>query len=910
MDPLRVLRELAERQQYAELIETAEDGWELAGEPGALALLALAHAQRGERGKAKQRLREAFAETDALDASSLVDAAAAQIVLQRVGEAIETLERALQREPDHGLGLARLGFCRMLRGEVADARLLFERADQALPGRLAILASLAHACLIQSDFEPAGVALEAGFEALTRQESQLPRALFRQYFCQIHGLWIQRAIAEDALERAEEHLRELALGASEGQVEPDDVVQCVAQYGRVLAEKGRYQEAEEFLREHLSNAPSIPIFLQLSRIAQIQGHFQQAVRLLRRASRHEPENISVWVALVGIYLHRHDPKAREAAERAVKLAEAQALDADAPASPLTALQRAHADTSLAQVDSHEGNFEAAEQRFLAVLDEHGEFVPALQSFGQQQLQRGNVDAALELFERVKHIDPVSGYTALIGARRFPEDTKTLQRLERAARVPSMAGAVRAGLLFRLAAAWEKRGDYDKAFDLVDEANQASRQVLPYDAKVHRNRCARIRARFSRALYEHRPDCGVDSELPVYVLGMPRSGTTLVEQILSGHSQIFGAGELGVIPRIATRLTRWERHVGSGRHYPDSIDDITPEMVEGIARKVLHELQELAPDARHVVDKLPHNFENVGLIKFLFPKAKIISVRRDPRAIAISNYFTDYQAKFGGMGFAYDLTDIGEQLADHNKLMHHWHQVFPGEILELQYEDVVDDLEASARRILTYVGVDWEPQVLEFASVDRAVKTASAWQVRQPIYSSSKEKWRRYEGRLEPLIRGTNAKIRPEAKATQMLTLPEPGFLARAVSAYGKNDLDEAERNAKKMLHHNPDHAACRYLVGLIYIRKGHAEDGIAEIEAALEKAPHQRQWRERLAEVYRAVGRQEDAEKLEAPQRKRRRRRRRARRAQPGARADAGEEIFEPEIPTSTQQQGDRWDSA
>jgi tetratricopeptide (TPR) repeat protein len=910
VDPLRVLRELAERQQYAELIETAEGSWELTGEPGVLALLALAHAQRGERRKADQRLREAFADLAALDASSLVDAAAAQIVLQRVGQAVETLERALEQQPNHGLGLARLGFCRMLRGEVPAARELFERANQALPGRLPILASLAHACLVLSDFAKAGEALEAGFDALEHQRSGLPEALFRQYFCQIHGLWIQRAIAEDAPERAEEHLRELAEGAAEGSVEPDDAVQCLAHYGRLLAEQGRYQEAEEALREHLARAPSIPIFLQLSRIAQTQGHFQQAIRLLQSATRHEPENIAVWAALAGVCLQTHSPKARKAAERAVELAEAETPDADQPARPLAAMQRAQAQTSLAQVDSHEGHFEAAEERFRAILAEHGEFIPALQSFGHQQLQRGNLDEALELFDRIKNIDPVAGYSALIGARSFPEDPNTLERLERAARVPSMAGAVRAGLLFRLGAAWEKRGDYEKAFELVDEANEQSRKVLPYDAKVHRNRCARIRARFSHALYEHRPDCGVDSELPVYVLGMPRSGTTLVEQILAGHSQIFGAGELGLIPRVAAGLTRWERHVGSGRRYPDSIDDLTPKMVEGIAGNVLRELQELAPDARRVVDKLPHNFEHVGLIKFLFPKARIISVRRDPRAIAISNYFTDYQAKFGGMGFAYDLTDIGEQLADHNNLMHHWHQIFPGEILELQYEDVVDDLEASARRILEYVGVDWEPQVLDFANVDRAVKTASVWQVRQPIYTSSKEKWRRYESRLQPLIRGTNAKIRPEAKATQMLTLPEPGFLARAVAAYGQKDLDEAERNAKKMLHHNPEHAACRYLVGLVSIRKGHTDEGIAEIEAALEKAPHHREWRERLAEVYRAVGRHEDAEKLEARQRKRMRRGRRARRAQSGAGQDDGREIFEPEIPTGTQQQGDRWDSA
>jgi hypothetical protein len=134
-----------------------------------------------------------------------------------------------------------------------------------------------------------------------------------------------------------------------------------------------------------------------------------------------------------------------------------------------------------------------------------------------------------------------------------------------------------------------------------------------------------------------------------------------------------------------------------------VDDLTPYITRGIADGILDELRDLSesekPGAVHVVDKLPHNFENIGFIKFLFPKAKIISVRRDPRDIAISNYFTDYQAKHGGMGFAYDLTDIGEQLADHNLLMHHWHRLFPGEILEIHYEEVVDDLAGSARKLL-------------------------------------------------------------------------------------------------------------------------------------------------------------------------------------------------------------------
>ena len=296
-------------------------------------------------------------------------------------------------------------------------------------------------------------------------------------------------------------------------------------------------------------------------------------------------------------------------------------------------------------------------------------------------------------------------------------------------------------------------------------------------------------RFPRALYEHRTG-GLLSTAPVFVVGMPRSGTTLVEQILAGHSRIHGAGELGTIPRIIAGLERWERKTGSGRHYPDCVDDLDPQVLHGIARNVLDELQAHAPEADHVCDKLPHNFQNIGLIRLLFPQAKIISVRRDPRDVAISNYFTDYAARHGGMGFAYDLDWIGEQLADHNLLMHHWYQIFPDDLLEVQYETLVADPEAGARRLLDYVGVDWEPEVLEFHTLQRAVKTASLWQVRQPIYHSSIHRWRHYEQPLAPVFAAMNRRI-ATVEPIKMVTLPEPGLLNAGVDEYREGDLDSA-----------------------------------------------------------------------------------------------------------------------
>jgi hypothetical protein len=165
--------------------------------------------------------------------------------------------------------------------------------------------------------------------------------------------------------------------------------------------------------------------------------------------------------------------------------------------------------------------------------------------------------------------------------------------------------------------------------------------------------------FSKALFERWFVHGCNSSSPVFVSGMSGSGTTLVEQMLASYRKIFGASELGVIPNTIAGFERWERHTGSGRHYPNCIDDLSDCISKDIAENILKELQALDSKSSHVIDKLPHNFENVGLTKFLFPNTRLTSVRCDPRDIELLNYFADYQIRYGDMCFAYDLEWIGE-----------------------------------------------------------------------------------------------------------------------------------------------------------------------------------------------------------------------------------------------------------
>ncbi|MBF0446209.1 MAG: sulfotransferase, partial [Magnetococcales bacterium] len=822
-----------------------------AGELAFLPLLALAHAHLGDHNKAEEFLAQTLASQDKLDRDALVDLAAVFIVMLHVEKAVKLLEEILNKQPQHSLALARLGYCRILQDDSDAALKLYKQSAYINPERLSLLHNLIPLYIKKSKFESATTTLKMAERRLAIIANELPDVVLQRYRKQHNlfqlNIWVvkgQFAYAERWLQLKEWHDDfiddEKKDSKKYAYKQEDSLVFWVTEYSNLLAYNDHHQQAAEILREYGKHYPDNQILcLQMAELAKLQGHHMQAVKLIKRALKDNTEDINLWVQLSSACLHHFEQQAQQAALRAMELSDALEEGEENPLEKIKILQ-AQAKLALAQIESQEQNFAKAEKLYREILAEHKNFVPALQGLGQQLLQQGDIDEAMELFETVKKLNPVRGYTSLINAHRFPTEITTLEKIEKAAKVPSLEGSVRTGIYFQLSAAWAKRKEYDRAFAFAKQGNTASKKFLNYDGKQHRNHCGGIRQGFCEDLYKHRPDYGVDSTLPVYVLGMPRSGTTLVEQIISGHSQIFGAGELGVVPQVIQGLNRWERHVGSGRVYPDCMDDLTPYVTKRIARSVLQELQEFAPQAKHVVDKMPHNFENIGLIKFLFPNAKIISVRRDPRDIAISNYFTDYQAKHGGMGFAYDLTDIGEQLADHNLLMHHWDRVFPGEILTINYEDVVEDLEGCARKMLGYIGVAWEQQVLKFNELKRTVKTASVWQVRQPIYKSSKAKWKNYQKHLAPLLKGTNKKIVFETPDT--ITLPQPGFLTDGIAHYNENRLDEAELSFKKMLHHNPNHAACNYMLGLVYLSKNHVEDGIAAIEKAIHKAPWHKEW--------------------------------------------------------------------
>jgi tetratricopeptide (TPR) repeat protein len=855
---LILLRRLVEMRQFEALQEAVLSLPALSS--AEQVLLALAQAHLGQPEAARQTLGVLIPAE--LEVDARVDLAAVHLLLGESATAQTLLEATRTEAPDHSLLLARLAACYVQHQREEEAIPLYECSLRLQP-RIDVYQQLLRLYLQGEVLHQAEEMLAAADRFWAGEREHWPAQQVALHDQQLRGLRLELWLARGDFARADAWL-----DARHAELAEDDYCGLLTGYVQRLAERGRHAQAEDALRHGLRHYPEHPdLYLQHAELAELQGRIPHAIALLHRAitlaGQQQKITLPLRLKLASVATQGHPALARNMAEQAIE--EAGALT---PSPDMDAAQIGHwlaqAQVALAGADVQEQRYAGAEARYIDVLQAHPQLLPALQGLGQLYMQLGRIDEAVALFEQILAIDPARGHAALINARRFPQDEETLIRLENLARRPGLSGPVQPGLLLQLAAAWEKRKEYARAFTLANEANAAHRALLRYDPVAHRQSCARIRHAFSRSLYEHRRHIGNDSTLPVFVLGMPRSGTTLIEQILAGHSQIHGAGELGVIPSTIARLERWERHTGSGHHYPDCVDDLSADVVAGITASLLKELRETVPEnaseVRHVVDKLPHNFENIGLIKLLFPNARIISVRRDPRDIAISNYFTDYAAKHGGMGFAYDLRWIGEQLADHNLLMHHWNQLFPGEILEVRYEDVVSDPEREARRMLAYLGVQWEPQVLDTSELDRPVKTASVWQVRQPIYQTARERWRRYADFLAPLTAGTNAKIVHEP--VEMVSLPVPGMQTEGIVYYRQGKLDEAEMLFRRLLHHLPEHATAHFMVGLIYVRKGHLADGIGHMEKGLQACPWNANWRRDLAQAYELAGQPEKAQAL------------------------------------------------
>ena len=340
-----------------------------------------------------------------------------------------------------------------------------------------------------------------------------------------------------------------------------------------------------------------------------------------------------------------------------------------------------------------------------------------------------VEATLTLARFCKYVNACP--QAIVMHRRLLDGTTPITEAERI------------HLHFSLGRLLDSGGEYEEAFEHIHTANRMKR--APFKSQLLIDRYKAYRTVYTREFMAGAPRASTPSSHLTFIVGVPRSGSTLVEQILSSHSGVKGLGEIMALPAIVLSAPAT---MGSSLHYPQCMTELTQASVTALADRYLREVNALAGEAHRVTDKMLQNFEHLGLIALLFPQARIIHCTRDPLDTCLSCYFLHFRSE--NMSHTYDLAHLGMYYREYQRLMEHWKTVLDIPIMEINYESLIDDQAHWTRELLAFCGLPWEDNCLDFHKSDRAAATASYDQVRRPMYRSSVARWKRYEQQLEPL----------------------------------------------------------------------------------------------------------------------------------------------------------------
>lgn len=510
--------------------------------------------------------------------------------------------------------------------------------------------------------------------------------------------------------------------------------------GSALFDNGQPEEGIAVFRELLTEHPGEPLLhYQLAAALSVAGEHKEAIEHYRRAVELAPDYADAHNNL-GILL-------RQQGRGELALSHLRIAANSRPNDP-------HILRNIADIlvfMNRTGEARATYRRLLELTpdDKANDKEDVLAGIVGTLQYEGRFDEARQIIDEMLAANPNSvaarWLLALNGKQRA--EGEEIETLERLLGEPELAGEDRAKVLFALGKVSANRGQHDAAFAHYREGNAIIDATLDYDPEGEAQAVRRTIAVCTADLFARLGGIGSPSERPVFIVGMPRSGTTLTEQIIASHPLAAGGGELSTMLDIAEDLPAF---AGTGAAYPDGLAELTAAGAGRAAERYLAELEAISSDAARVTDKMPANYQCLGLIAALFPNCRVIHCRRDPRATCLSMYFQNFG---GNLPYSYDLYKLGRAYRGYLELMEHWRRVLPVPILDVAYEETVADLEQSSRRIIAHCGLPWDERVLRFYETERTVRTASMWQVRQPIYDSSLAVWRNYEAYLEPLERG-------------------------------------------------------------------------------------------------------------------------------------------------------------
>jgi Flp pilus assembly protein TadD len=674
--------------------------------------------------------RAAAAEPDNAEAAHMLGILAHQS--GKGAEAIEHIKRAIVIAPGVALYHANLGEMCRLAGRIDEAVAAGRRALELNPDYPGALSNLGIALFDQGKFD----------EALTCYDRAIA---LDDNFAQAYS---NRGNALQRLERfadAEpDYRRALELQPS--------FADAWNNLGTCLRELKRPEEAETVYRKALELGPNNPDTLDnLALALKDLERLDEATELMRRAVVIEHRSDKLYAHYASVLLDQ-----KQIDEAAAAIDRALAIDPN----------NHDAVNLMGRVAFERGDLRDSLAHYRRALTLEPDLADAYNNMGNALKELGQLREAHDAFLEALRLDPdISGvYVNLADSKKFAPGDPHLAAMEAlAAKTEGLSKTDRLQLDFGRGKAYADLEDFDRSFKHLLAGNAAKRASIAYDEASTFALFDRIEATFTPALIAKKSGGGDPSQVPVFVIGMPRSGTTLIEQIIASHPLAYGAGELQTLNDVILTVRGPD---GSTLPYPEFASAIDAAGLRQLGARYVAELRRLAEKQaaplpspadggakiggiERITDKMPSNYYFAGLIHLALPNAKIIHSVRDPVDTCVSCFSKLFSAE---QNHTYDLAELGRYYRRYEKLMAHWHRVLPaGRILDVRYENVVADLEREARRIIAYCGLPWDDRCLSFHQTDRPVRTASATQVRQPIYNSAVGRWRVYEQHLAPLI---------------------------------------------------------------------------------------------------------------------------------------------------------------
>ena len=631
----------------------------------------------------------------------------------QIGKALDICRSAIARNPDDINMVALLGATLLKTGKVSEAEKYLRQTIRLAPTFAKPHEDLGHLLLDKGEFGEAARVLKTA----TRLDPELDKAFFN--LGKALSMLGMGKKADEAFEKSFElnpERKKLALAAEHqnaGRLEEAEQaykevlrdnptnVDAIRLLGTIALQKERIYEAERLFRRAISNAPDyVMAQLDLGRALKEQNRLEEAISQFRKVVDMEPGNIPAhYLMASSLSLAAQTYEAIEAYQRVIELQP----------------KHAGAMLGLGHVLKTVGRQEEA-------VEAYRDCIRHLPRNGETWWSLANLKTYRLTDQDIKQME------SMVADKDEPGQEIVEQSL--------------INILFSLAKSFEDRGNYERAWDYYHDGNSRQRVLENYDpvrTEVMNDRVIKV---FNQEFLAANTGLGHPSKEPIFVVGLPRSGSTMIEQILASHSNVEGTSELPYAGMVATSLNR---NRADGVNYPEAVAELGEEHFKRLGQDYLNFAQIHRTEGKPVfIDKMPNNFPTIGLLHLILPNAKIIDARRYPLDSCLSCY---RQLFARGQTFTYDLTDIGEYFLQYQRMMDHWHEVLPGRCLTVQYEEVVTDFENQVRRLLDYCELPFEESCINFHETERPVRTASSEQVRQPVYTKSVNFWRNHEANL-------------------------------------------------------------------------------------------------------------------------------------------------------------------